>query len=554
MLDLLVKYAMDQGLEPEPGFKPKVVKWAICCDDQGRFLEVVELGSPDQKKNPGQTFGRCPDLTLGELIAGGLVRSHFLVETAEVVALYGLKGQSLDEPTNRRKIDKHHYYVKLLQDATHAVPDLGKAADCLADQPTLEQIRNRLENQKAKPTDKVTLRVGSTFPVESDEWHDWWRSFRETLSEPGDPTAKMTCFVTGEFVEPQRTHFKIEKLADVGGQPSGDVLIGFDKEAFCSYGLSQSANAAVSEQAAAAYRSGLNDLLSKYGQRLGGAKVVHWFKEKVAAEDDPLPWLLEGPEQQKLNAQELAKRLLQSIRDGTRSDLQQNRYYALTLSGAAGRVMVRDWMEGQFEDLVRNICWWFEDLAIVDFSGAPAARPPGLERVVTSLLAPRRPGKKYEDWIKPVGPAREWLWHAAVRSDPIPQFALAQALIRARADIVEDQHFNNARMGLMKAYHVRRDRLKGGDTMTKDLKQYLNENHPDPAYQCGRLMAVLSALQRRALPEVGAGVVQRYYAAASSTPSLVLGRLTRLSQFHLNKLEGGLAHCTRPKFLLSVPD
>jgi len=56
---------------------------------------------------------------------------------------------------------------------------------------------------------------------------------------------------------------------------------------------------------------------------------------------------------------------------------------------------------------------------------------------------------------------------------------------------------------------------------------------------------VLSDVQRAALGDVGAGVVQRYYAAASATPALVLGRLTRTSQFHLNKLEKlepGLAH------------
>jgi CRISPR-associated protein Csd1 len=55
-------------------------------------------------------------------------------------------------------------------------------------------------------------------------------------------------------------------------------------------------------------------------------------------------------------------------------------------------------------------------------------------------------------------------------------------------------------------------------------------------------MAMLAELQRAALGDVGAGVVQRYYAAASTTPALVLGRLTRTSQFHLNKLEPGLAH------------
>jgi len=73
------------------------------------------------------------------------------------------------------------------------------------------------------------------------------------------------------------------------------------------------------------------------------------------------------------------------------------------------------------------------------------------------------------------------------------------------------------------------------------MLRYLNEEHPNPAYHCGRLMAVYADLQREALGKVGAGVLQRYYAAASATPALIFGRLCRGSQFHLNKLEGGLA-------------
>ena len=73
------------------------------------------------------------------------------------------------------------------------------------------------------------------------------------------------------------------------------------------------------------------------------------------------------------------------------------------------------------------------------------------------------------------------------------------------------------------------------------MEPYLNESHPDSAYHCGRLMAMLAALQYRALGDVGAGVIQRYYAAASATPALVLGRLIRTSQFHLDKLDRGLA-------------
>ena len=74
------------------------------------------------------------------------------------------------------------------------------------------------------------------------------------------------------------------------------------------------------------------------------------------------------------------------------------------------------------------------------------------------------------------------------------------------------------------------------------MSAYLNKEHPEPAYQCGRLLAVLAGLQRAALGDVGAGVVQRYYVAASQTPGLTLGRLFNNAKNHLNKLDDGLAY------------
>jgi len=74
----------------------------------------------------------------------------------------------------------------------------------------------------------------------------------------------------------------------------------------------------------------------------------------------------------------------------------------------------------------------------------------------------------------------------------------------------------------------------------------LDPNHPSKAYHCGRLMCLLAHIQEKALgDDINAGVVQRYYGAASSTPALVLGRLTRLSQHHLSKISrdsGGLGY------------
>ena len=543
MLHLLVQYARDHDLAVEPGFNSKQVRWAIACNTRGQYLHVMELGDVDKRRNPGRTFPRCPDLSQPEMKRGGAGCRHFLVDNAEVVALYG------DRPDDPKVLAKHGYFMNLLKMASSAMPALGKIAAILEDSKMMEQIRLALEERRARSTDNMTFAVldlQPLFPVESEVWYDWWRDFRASLGKGTTKSKKesskaleeptMRCLASGERVIPVRTHPKIKGLSDVGGLSMGDALASFKQDAFCSYGLVQSNNSAVSEQMAVSYSVALNHLIKNHGRRLAGAKVVHWYagKKNIPPEADPINLLESGlaflggevdEEQEEREAQERARQFLESVSTGQRTDFRDYRYYALTLSGASGRLMVRDWMEGRFGDLAVNIAAWFDDLAIVRRDGDGLAPSPKFMAVLGGLV---------RDLSDLPPPLVSRMWRVAVKNEPIPGHAMAQSLVRMRVDIIQDQPANHARMGLLKAYHLR----KGDRSMTP----YLNEDHPNPAYHCGRLMAVLADLQRSALGDVGAGVVQRYYAAASTTPALVLGNLTRTSQFHLNKLEAGLAH------------
>ncbi|MBI2567907.1 MAG: type I-C CRISPR-associated protein Cas8c/Csd1 [Candidatus Schekmanbacteria bacterium] len=534
MLQQLVAYAHREGLEVEPGFRSRAIRWAVAFDAEGQFLDVVELGDASLPKNPGRELPRCPDLSQAELVSGSTTRCHFLAETAEVVALLGKNGEE------QKTREKHNHFVWLLKEAGGEVAALAAAGRGLAGAETVAAVRGRLERARARPADKVTVQVGGELPLEGTAWHAWWRAYRGRLTDR-KPAAgrvaggdgRMRCLVTGRLVEPAATHPKIAGLQDVGGLTMGNTLVGFDKEAFGSYGLQQSANAAMSAEATAAYRAALEHLLRERGRRLAGAKITYWFDHAVPEADDPLPWLMDSPTVAERDAHALARGLLDSIRAGARPDLAGNRYRALALSGAGGRVMVRDWMEGAFEELAGAVAAWLDDLAIVARDGNGLAPPP---KLFTVLAATVRDPKEL------TGPGVARMWRVAVRQEPLPATVLAQALARTRMDVIEDQPFNHARMALLKAYHVRQRRLRGGSMPEVTVERFLNEQHPHPAYHAGRLMALLAALQRAALGHVGAGVVQRYYAAASATPALVLGRLTRTSQFHLNKLEGGLAY------------
>src|SRR5699024_3211382 len=79
----------------------------------------------------------------------------------------------------------------------------------------------------------------------------------------------------------------------VGGHARGDALICFDKDAFCSYGLKQAANAPVSEEAFAGVKAALDDLLAD-APILAGMEFVHWYDRPLEEEEDPLGQIFTG--------------------------------------------------------------------------------------------------------------------------------------------------------------------------------------------------------------------------------------------------------------------
>jgi CRISPR-associated protein Csd1 len=526
MLMELAEYGRKLG--GEPGFRVRDVKWCIDLAADGTLLGVIPLG--DGKR--GQQLAACPDMH--GMNSGG--KAHFLVESAQYVALLLKPGS--DEKTAQSSATRHAFYLQMLSDAAAQVPDLTAVVAALSYAEARERIRLSLEGAKAKPMDWVTWRVAGKDPRESLAVQAWWRQWRAADLAGGTSagkartkftSARMVCVLTGESVEPLATQPKISGLGGVGGLAMGDGLIGFDKAAFTSFGLQQSANAAMGANAAQSYVDGLNDLIRSHSERLVNALVVHWFKEHLEAEDDPFAMLLSiaADEQAAFGAQAAAKRLLTAIRTGQRSDLSGNRYFAITLSGASGRVMVRDWMVGSFETLLGHVTAWFDDLAITHRDGHATAPPPKFLAVCGSL---------FQELKDMPAPTASTLWHVAAFGQPIPSALLAQGLARFRVDLLHDKPFNHARMGLIKAYFVRKP--NGGDP---HMHATVNEEHPTPAYHCGRLLAVLAALQRSALGDVGAGVVQRFYVSASQTPGLTLGRLVANARNHLNKLEPKLA-------------
>ncbi len=574
----LITYAKRNGLG-QPGFGPKSAKFVLICDTEigetpkEADFSVIELGDAENRRNPGLTFESCPE-TPG-MNSGG--KSHVLLETIEVVLgvnktiLKPEDKKSAEEKEEEEKLlAKHEFFVESLRQMASLLPEAERFVSFLEDRPFCEKIFLELtESKRAKISDKITLRARSieseslVFLVNEERWRPWWVEYRKTLGKGGNKSdateaesgdgaspppkkrkakppkeSAMISLATGEVVEPATTHEKITELGDVGAMPTGAVFIGFDKAALQSFGLDKSANAAMDETSAAEYRAAINDIFKNRSKRFGNVKIGYWFKEPVAATDDPVS-MIEGPKEtvkdeddddiyDQLNT---ARNLLNAWESGTKVKPTTNQYYSLILSGNAGRVMVRDWSSGSLTDWVEAANRWFSDTEIVRRDGSGIVCQHKFYAILGALL--RDLTGKELDACSPMIVA---LWKAALNPNiNIPESAVLLALRRNRIDMFGDKDgksvpLNHARMGLLRAYLVRNEK-------DNNMSPYLNEDHPDTAYQCGRLMSLIADLQYAALGDVNAGVVQRFYSSASVSPQLVFGRLIRMCQFYLGKID-----------------
>jgi len=544
MLHYLVDYAQREGIIQRPGLQSKPIKWLLVFSSNGEFRQVYDL-SGGQKKSKGRDFPSVPQAPANWLLAGG--RSHFLVESLATIADWP------DKPEQAENIAaKHDFFVNFLRQAGTAqppaspVPELVPIADALEDASTLEAIRAELVKHKAKPTDAgtVALETGGAPRIFAEEtcWHDWWFQYLGQIGSTSDqssgsrpkrsaPKGTMLDLLTGDPVTPHKTHPKIKGLADIGGLSTGDVLAGFDKDAFTSYGLEQGENAAMSEENTTIYTTAFKHLIAHRCRKIAspkqgtGVKVGYWYSGIVPEDLDPTLDIFEAQEPSLMEikqAETRAAKALHAIQSGEHPELETYRYYAITLSANSGRVIVRDWMEGSFEELVDNVNAWFNDLAIIARDG---------QSIITSFKFMDVLGATVRDLSEVQAPAAAALWRCALKRMPIPYEIMAQTLQRVHIDIVQDETPRHSRFGLLKAFTIRSERVPA---MTAEL----NPNETHPAYLCGRIMALLGSIQREALGDVGAGVIQRYYAAASATPALVLGRLIRTAQIaHLPKIQ-----------------
>ena len=359
----------------------------------------------------------------------------------------------------------------------------------------------------------------------------------ERLRLLGKAGAEGFCLIRGEALPLVRLHPKIK---GVDGTASAEVpLVSFNADSFESYGKEQGYNAPTSEAAAFRYGAALNALLTRGGRnrlRIGDASIAFWADARIfddvireaaarAAEDAFADVLNEGPTLRTATDEQQAatvREALEKVRKGhpelpTAPELLDGvEFYVLGLLPNAARLSVRYWLANSFAAFASALDKHRADLAI-----APApwgAKAPAIQRLLVKTTALM---EKFDNI--PPGVAGE-LMRAVLTGSPYPRTWLASAIMRLRAGDDPSRGWHAA------AIKACINRMSNEEPLPVTLEP----DNPSPAYQLGRLFAVLEAAQYAALGRVNASIADRYYGAASATPARVFGALLRGAKTHVS--------------------
>ncbi|MGO9917010.1 MAG: type I-C CRISPR-associated protein Cas8c/Csd1 [Isosphaeraceae bacterium] len=520
LVPALVNYY--QRLEADPaqavaayGFSREKIHFAVVLDPDGTLISLDDIRERNDRGKPIPALLLLPDS--GGRSGTGL-KPYFCWDNTG----YALGRDNKDKP--ERAASMFAEFRKLhLSFRDHLASDEGFLALCRFlerwDPSQAESLPNWTEAAGLNVVFKVRARAG--YVHQSDAVRGAW--LRHVAAEgESEPGVRGTSLVSGEEEEIARLHPQISGVT--GANTTGAAIVSFNLNAFESYGKSQSYNAPVGTRDAFRYTTALNRLLAdgRRRVRIGDATVVFWTERQEAADAEEFFRELFGEDApQGAEHQKTADRLrvfLDAARQGRLADQLSDPdapFYVLGLSPNASRLNVRYYLAGTVREFAERLMHHAADLEMI---GARPEDPPLVIRRLVAETA-REP--------KDVAPqlAGE-VARSVLGGLPYPQILFTAVIRRVRADSV----MNHRRAAILKACLVRK--------REKEVPVALDRDHPDEAYQCGRLFAALEKTQEDATDgKLNSTIKDRYFGAAGATPAAVFPRLMRIHQHHMNKLE-----------------
>ena len=552
LLKHLYDFAISRNLLDDPAFRRDTpVRWIIHLDAGGNLV----AGGPQETEGPRSNRGHEYSVPKTSRATNSGTVADFLVDDMGAIFCLNTKpGEPPNARSDKKLKTKHEDFWRQVLDAKNATGDsrfdalLGFQSRLNGEAPSFLRldekgtgwlVKTAVAVDKPLGGDLFSFAVCGQGPIFLDESvREYWASIYAAETQRAEKQAQSgLCLVTGKSgVALARTHTPMVTGLPKPAKSSGAGMVGFESDSFRSYGFQQSYNAPTSVSASKAYLLALQ-FLSK--------REDHWLKLGPT-------WLCFWAEQSesvsKLFAQMLNRPDTLTLRKFMKSPwagiekppLDSERFFSVTLTAAGPRIVVKEWLQTTVADAADNFRRWFADLEV----NVPPRPPAKLKLKADGKEGDFHPLSVY--WLArttvreakdlpPETPAQ--LYRAALEGSAPTISLITPILNQLHSKLVRDENYHflydQSRFALLKLI-LNRNR-KGNDM---EIKPELTADTDDSAYNCGRLLAILSAAQDKAheFKLEGPGVAERYFGTASVSPASVFPLLLRLNRHHLNKI------------------
>lgn len=429
------------------------------------------------------------------------------------IPVKGKAGDDNEKSAKRaqRAADSHASFVALIERAAEATQDNALAA---IHQFLHDHLGNVTVPDDFDPSRFVAIFVDGKFFPADEVFQEWWASYSLGSQAPRLDSPLRYCAVCGEAANPVETvSMPIAGLTSIGGK-AGMGLVTGNSHVFERHGMERASGASLCQVCGNDSHRALNALIAdpNRSRTLGHTKILWWATAEC---EDLLAAIVQGDSDESVGS------LIDSLRNGKAALVPAAaRFYAVTIGANVNRVVIRDWLDTALGDVVRNIVRWIERIEVVDHEGMKV-RHPGIFSLLASVSPPGSGSPLSR--ISPL--LGDKVLQAALSGSPLPHALLDQCLLRIRA---EQGMITVPRAALLKAF------LSDGHLQEVSMEK-LDPDADDVAYRCGRLLAVLDDAARAATSAKN-DLVDRSYAAASTTPAVTFPRLLKLHRAHINKL------------------
>lgn len=317
------------------------------------------------------------------------------------------------------------------------------------------------------------------------------------------------------------------------GQMSGSMLVSYNTNAFESYNLKGNINSGICTNCARNYIEALK-FLTTNGYEILNSKGEKEFKytnrQKISDDTIALFWTKETDENIDPWSDicqptvERIKKMFSSVATGDshRAETEvDNYFYCLTISSAAARIAVRDWLAVSISQYQNNLKQWFDDIATIKDD---EVYYPGINVILNNCI--KKKTKPTQNDFKARARIGTMLWHAALTNTSLPLMILQNALSQVERDMSKNERnksekgcFSEEKSTVIRLFLNRYNKNKC------KMKNELDKQNVSKPYLCGRLFALVCKLQFQAQGAVNNSIKNRFFVSASNSPARVMGLL-----------------------------